>query len=45
MATMKVKPWGKGQGDHVVIEVENYDPKFHKKFPVKKVTKKKAGKK
>ena len=45
MAIMKVKPWGKGQGDHVLIEEEDFNPKFHKKFAVKKVAKKKAAKK
>lgn len=32
MATMKVKPWGEGQGSHVVIDEENFDENFHKKF-------------
>lgn len=29
MATMLVKPWGEGQGDHVLIEEEDFDPEFH----------------
>ena len=29
METMKVKPWGEGQGDHVVINVSDFDPKKH----------------
>jgi hypothetical protein len=45
MAILKVKPWGKGQGDYVWIEEENFDPKVHKKFAVKKVAKKKTAKK
>ena len=30
MKTIKVKPWGKDQGDHVVINESDYDPKVHK---------------
>jgi len=45
MAVMKVKPWGKGQGDFVEINEEDFDPKFHKKFAAKKVAKKKVSKK
>jgi hypothetical protein len=29
---MKVKPWGKEQGDFVIIDEENFDEDFHKKF-------------
>lgn len=29
MQTMKVKPWGEGQGDHVIINVEDFNPDFH----------------
>lgn len=32
MATMKVKPWGEEQGAYVLIEEENFDESFHKKF-------------
>lgn len=32
MDTMKVKAWGKGQGDYVLINVEDFDPKFHSKL-------------
>ena len=32
MATIKVKPWGKGQGDFVWIEEENFDKDFHVKL-------------
>lgn len=28
--TIKVKPWGKDQGDHVVINADDFDPKVHK---------------
>ena len=27
--TIKVKPWGKDQGDHVVINADDFDPKVH----------------
>jgi hypothetical protein len=29
MQTMKVKPWGAGQGDHVVINREDFNPAVH----------------
>lgn len=29
MKTIKVKPWGKDQGDHVVINEADFDPSFH----------------
>ena len=29
MDTIRVKPWGKGQGDHVTINAEDYDPAIH----------------
>ena len=45
MAVMKVKPWGKGQGDHVLIDEADFNPKFHKKFAAKKAKKKAAKKK
>lgn len=37
MATIKVKPWGKDQGDYVVIEEENFNAEFHERIdaPVK----------
>lgn len=34
--TMKVKPWGKDQGDHVIINVADFNPDFHEKFGEKK---------
>jgi predicted RNA-binding protein Jag len=32
METMKVKPWGNGQGDHVVINKADFDPKKHEEL-------------
>lgn len=32
MSTMKVKPWGEGQGDHVVINAEDFNPEIHLPF-------------
>ena len=29
METIKVKPWGKGQGDHVLINAADFDPSKH----------------
>lgn len=29
MKTIKVKPWGEGQGDHVLINEEDFNPEFH----------------
>lgn len=29
MKTIKVKPWGEGQGDHVLINESDFDPKVH----------------
>lgn len=29
METVKVKPWGKGQGDYVEVNVEDFDPAKH----------------
>lgn len=34
-ATVKVKPWGKGQGDFVEINAEDFDPKQHKLYEEK----------
>lgn len=31
-ATIKVKPWGEGQGDYVEINEEDFDEKLHKKL-------------
>jgi len=30
--TIKVKTWGKGQGDFVEINEDDFDPKNHKKL-------------
>ena len=30
--TIKVKPWGKGQGDHVIIDADKFDPEKHQKI-------------
>lgn len=35
MAILKVQPWGEGQGDFVIIDEENFDPKFHKLYEEK----------
>lgn len=32
MDTIKVKPWGKDQGDYVVINAEDFDPEKHEKY-------------
>jgi hypothetical protein len=32
MNTIKVKPWGKGQGDYVIINADDFDPSKHEKF-------------
>lgn len=29
--TIKVKPWDKSQGDHVIIDEDQFDPEFHEK--------------
>lgn len=32
MNTIKVKPWGEGQGDYVLINKEDFNPDFHQRF-------------
>ena len=32
METIKVKPWGEGQGDYVVINAEDFDQEQHEKL-------------
>lgn len=32
MDVIKVKPWGKGQGDYVLINAEDFDPAKHEKL-------------
>ncbi len=29
MATLKVKSWHESQGDHVIIDEEDFNPEFH----------------
>lgn len=43
--TIKVKPWGNGQGDFVEINEADFDPKVHKPFDEqpKRAAKAKAG--
>lgn len=40
--TVKVKPWGKDQGDFVEINEEDFDPKVHKAFEEESKPKAKA---
>ena len=30
--TIKVKPWGKDQGEFVILNAEDFDPKVHTAF-------------
>lgn len=32
MKTIKVQPWGEDQGDFVLINEEDFDESFHKRF-------------
>ena len=32
IATIQVKPWGKGQGDFVEINADDFDPSVHKRL-------------
>ena len=32
MNTVKVKPWGKDQGEFVIINEEDFDPIFHEQL-------------
>jgi len=36
MKTMKVKPWGEGQGDHVLINEDKFDPSIHEEIGAQK---------
>ena len=29
MDTIRCKPWGEGQGDHVIVNAADFDPAFH----------------
>lgn len=42
MKTMNVKPWGKDQGDFVVINEADFDPEKHQKVTESKAPAKKA---
>lgn len=45
METIKVKPWGKDQGDFVVINAADFDPEVHAKYEEVAEDKSKAGRK
>lgn len=32
MNVLKCKPWGEGQGDHVLVNEEDFNPDFHQLF-------------
>jgi hypothetical protein len=32
METIKVKPWGEGQGEYVLINAEDFNPEIHEEF-------------
>ena len=32
MSVMKVKPWGKDQGDFVLIDEDDFNPEMHEPF-------------
>jgi hypothetical protein len=34
METIKVKPWGEGQGDYVLINAEDFDEAVHARYGV-----------
>lgn len=38
MSTVKVEPWGEGQGDFVEINADDFNPDFHVEFGNKKLT-------
>lgn len=44
METVNVMPWGKDQGDYVVINKEDFDEKKHKIYEEPKEEPKKAAK-
>lgn len=35
--TIKIQPWGKGQGDFVEINESDFDPQKHKKYNAKEI--------
>ena len=40
MATLKVKSWHESQGDHVIIDEENFDPEIHQLYEDEKTEEK-----
>lgn len=36
MSVIKVKPWGEGQGDHVLIEESDFNDEVHERFEEEK---------
>lgn len=40
---IKVKPWGKDQGEYVLINAEDFDAAVHVKFDAQEVERKKPG--
>lgn len=36
METIRVMPWGSGQGDFVVINKEDFNPEIHKEYSAQK---------
>lgn len=42
--TMKVKPWGKDQGEFVIINADDFDPSFHKPLEEEKPAPKRKAK-
>lgn len=42
MAVIKVQPWGKDQGDYVLIEEEDFNKDFHKPYVEDKKKEKKG---
>ncbi|WP_148716485.1 hypothetical protein [Chitinolyticbacter meiyuanensis] len=45
MKQLKVQPWGKDQGDYVLINEEDFDPDFHVKLDEAPAEKAKPGRK
>jgi hypothetical protein len=37
MNTIKVKPWGEGQGEFVIVNAEDFNPDFHKRYEAEAV--------
>lgn len=45
MKTIKVKPWGEGQGDFVLVNEEDFNPEAHQLFDDAPAEKPKAARK